>query len=104
MARPSLANFPAAILSEAIAGGKSQREFPQCLRFKPPWNVERIPGGYLVKDATGQALAYVYARENETAAGTAKVLTMDEPRRIAVNRQAASFAFPKRIGEPFGQL
>ena len=54
-------------------------------RFKPPWNVERIPGGYVVKDATGQALAYVYARENETAAGTAKVLTMDEPRRIAVN-------------------
>ena len=23
----------------------------------------RIPGGYVVKDATGQALAYVYGRE-----------------------------------------
>jgi hypothetical protein len=25
--------------------------------------VERSPGGYVLKDATGQALAYVYARE-----------------------------------------
>ena len=32
-------------------------------RFKPPWTAERIPGGYVVKDATGQSLAYVYARE-----------------------------------------
>jgi len=32
-------------------------------RFKPPWTAERIPGGYVVKDATGQALACVYARE-----------------------------------------
>jgi len=32
-------------------------------RFKPPWTAERIPGAYVVKDASGQALAYVYARE-----------------------------------------
>lgn len=32
-------------------------------RFKPPWSTEQIPDGYVVKDATGQALAYVYARE-----------------------------------------
>ena len=36
-------------------------------------------------DATGQALAYVYARESEADANTAKVLTMDEARRIAAN-------------------
>ena len=29
-------------------------------RFPPPWTAERIPAGYVVKDATGQALAYVY--------------------------------------------
>ena len=29
-------------------------------RFKPPWTAERIAGGYVVKDATGQALVYVY--------------------------------------------
>jgi len=54
-------------------------------RFNPPWTAERIPGGYVVKDATGQALAYVYARETRTEADTAKVLTMDEARRIAAN-------------------
>jgi hypothetical protein len=28
-------------------------------RFPPPWHAERIPGGYVVRDANGQALAYV---------------------------------------------
>ena len=50
-------------------------------RFKPPWSAERIAGGYVVKDATGQALAYVYALETKAQAETAKVLTMDEARR-----------------------
>jgi hypothetical protein len=38
-------------------------KFDSGRRFKPPWTSERIPGGYVVKDATGQSLAYVYARE-----------------------------------------
>ena len=54
-------------------------------RFKPPWSADRIVGGYVVKDATGQALAYVYALETKAQAETAKVLTMDEARRIAAN-------------------
>ncbi len=54
-------------------------------RFPPPWSVEQIPGGFVVKDASGQALAYVYARETRAEADTAKVLTMDEARRIARN-------------------
>ena len=54
-------------------------------RFPPPWSVEQIPGGYKVLDATGQALAYVYARETKAAAEIAKVLTFDEARRIAVD-------------------
>jgi hypothetical protein len=37
-----------------------------------------------VRDATGQSIAYVYARDNESAS-TAKVLTKDEARRIARN-------------------
>jgi hypothetical protein len=36
-----------------------------------------------VVDANGQALAYVYARETKAQADTAKVLTMDEARRVA---------------------
>ena len=38
-----------------------------------------------MKDATGQALAYVYARETQAEADMAKVLTMDEARRVASN-------------------
>ena len=54
-------------------------------RFPPPWTVEEIPGGYKVKDANGQSLAYVYGRETRADADTANVLTMDEARRIARN-------------------
>ena len=36
-------------------------------------------------DASGQSLAYFYARENDNDAGTAGVLTMDEARRLASN-------------------
>jgi hypothetical protein len=43
------------------------------------------PGGYVVRDANGQALAYIYSRENDAEALQAKVLTKDEARRIAVN-------------------
>jgi hypothetical protein len=38
-----------------------------------------------VKDATGQSLAYVYARETKAQTDTAKPLTMDEARRVAAN-------------------
>jgi hypothetical protein len=54
-------------------------------RFPPPWQVEQMPGGFKVLDASGQALAYVYARETRAAADISKVLTFDEARRIAVN-------------------
>ena len=54
-------------------------------RFPPPWRADRIPGGYVVRDANGQALAYVYSRATEAEALQAKVLTADEARRIAVN-------------------
>ena len=42
----------------------------------PPWTVEQIPDGYKVKDANGQALAYVYARETRADASIANVLTI----------------------------
>jgi hypothetical protein len=54
-------------------------------RFPAPWTVEEIPGGYKVKDANGQSLAYVYGRETRADADTAQVLTLDEARRIASN-------------------
>jgi hypothetical protein len=54
-------------------------------RFPPPWPAEPIPGSYVVRDANGQALAYLYSRDNPTEALQAKMLTKDEARRIAVN-------------------
>jgi hypothetical protein len=54
-------------------------------RFPVPWRADKIPGGYVVRDANGQALAYIYSRDSEAEALQAKVLTKDEARRIAVN-------------------
>jgi hypothetical protein len=54
-------------------------------RFPPPLTVEQIPGGYKVKDANGQSLAYVFGRETRADADIAHVLTMDEARRVASN-------------------
>ena len=54
-------------------------------RFHAPWRADKLPGGYVVRDANGQALAYVYSRDSEAEALQAKVLTADEARRIAVN-------------------
>ena len=54
-------------------------------RFPAPWTAEQIPGGFKVVDATGQAIAYLYARETKAQADTAKLLTFDEARRIAAN-------------------
>jgi hypothetical protein len=49
------------------------------------WRVDKIPGGCVVRDANGQALACVCSRENEAEARQAKVLTNDKARRIAIN-------------------
>jgi hypothetical protein len=54
-------------------------------RFPPPWRAEPIPGGYVVRDANGQALTYLYSRDNPTEALQAKMLMKDEARRIAIN-------------------
>jgi hypothetical protein len=37
----------------------------------------------VVRDDNGQAIAYLYSRQNEAEARQAKVLTADEARRIA---------------------
>jgi hypothetical protein len=53
----ALDTAPLAVESAAVA------EPPR--RFPPPWRVDKIPGGYIVRDANGQAPACVYSRENE---------------------------------------
>ena len=34
-------------------------------RFPLPWHADKVPGGHVVRDANGQALAYLYSRDNE---------------------------------------
>jgi hypothetical protein len=54
-------------------------------RFPAPWRADKTPHGYVVRDANGQALVYLYSRDSEAEAMQAKVLTADEARRIAIN-------------------
>jgi hypothetical protein len=54
-------------------------------RFPSPRRADKMPGGYVVRDTNGQALANVYSRDNEAEARQAKMLTKDEARRIAIN-------------------
>jgi hypothetical protein len=54
-------------------------------RFPAPWHADTISGGYVVRDASGQSIAYIYSRGTEVEARQANVLTKDEGRRIALN-------------------
>jgi hypothetical protein len=49
-------------------------------RFPPPWTVEELDACFVVRDANGEVLAYVYCEE-----AAAKLLSKDEARKIAVN-------------------
>jgi hypothetical protein len=50
-------------------------------RSPAPWRADKVPRSYVVRDANGQALAYLYSRDNDAEARQAKVLTKDEARR-----------------------
>jgi len=53
--------------------------------FPPPWTVEETPACFIVRDANGQALAYVYYENEPGRRSAAKLLSHDEARRIAAN-------------------
>jgi hypothetical protein len=54
-------------------------------RFPPPWSAEETDACFIVRDANGQALAYVYFEEEPGRRAAAHLLTRDEAWRIAVN-------------------
>jgi hypothetical protein len=52
-------------------------------RFPPPWSVEETAPCLIVRDANGQALAYVYYEDETGRRMAMKRLTRDGARRIA---------------------
>jgi hypothetical protein len=54
-------------------------------RFPPPWSVEETDACFIVRDANGQALAYVYFEQERGPRAAAHLLTRDEAWRIAAN-------------------
>jgi hypothetical protein len=58
---------------------------PPPRRFPTPWSVGETDACYIVCDANGQALTYVYFEEEPGRRAAAKLLTRDEARRIAAN-------------------
>ena len=58
---------------------------PEHRRFPPPWSVDESHACFTVRDANGQALAYVYFEDESGRRAAAKLLSHDEARRIAVN-------------------
>ena len=73
-------------------------------RFPPPWSAEVQPNYYVVRDANGQQIAYVYYSNDPKRRSAAKLLTKDEARRIAaIIASCLSWCAKTKAAQP-GQL
>lgn len=54
-------------------------------RFPPPWTVKENDESFVVYDAKGQAICYLYFEEEPTRRSLQHRLTRDEARRISAN-------------------
>jgi hypothetical protein len=54
-------------------------------RFPPPWTAREMEECFVIEDANGQPLAYLYFDDEASRQNGTKRLTRDEAWRIAVN-------------------
>jgi hypothetical protein len=54
-------------------------------RFPPPWTIDEQPESFIVMDANGRALAYVYFEDEPQRQMSMKRLSRDEAFLVAVN-------------------
>jgi hypothetical protein len=64
---------------ELMPAGVAGRRFPR------PWSVEETDARFIVRDSSGQALAYAYFEDEPGRRTAANLLTRDEARRIATS-------------------
>jgi len=69
-------------------------------RFPPPWSVEELDACYVVRDHSGQQLAYVYFEDEPGRRSAVKLLTKDEARRIVANVARLPTCCAKLVGAP----
>jgi hypothetical protein len=58
---------------------------PSPRRFPPPWSIDERTESFIVKDATGQPIAYLYFEDEPQRQVSTKRLSRDEAFLIAVN-------------------
>ena len=61
-------------------------------RFPPPWSIEEHQESFVVVDATGQPLAYVYFENEPQRRMSMKRLSRDEAFLLALNLASAKGA------------
>jgi hypothetical protein len=58
---------------------------PERRRFPPPWSIEEHNESFIIKDATGQTLAYLYFEDEPQRQMSMRRLSRDEAFLLAVN-------------------